>query len=186
MRGTRLLALTAAVMMALPVGLSAERAYAGSHAAAPASSTASRDLVMERDLLGRSKGRGFFSNILGQRRDFTVDFDGRWDGKTLTLGEVIRFDDGAVERYTWRLTKTGPNTYTGVREGVVGQAVVVANGREVVMEYTADVKGPDGGVTRLRFEDVLIKRGNGSILNRARAYLGGLQVGWVSIDITRR
>ena len=180
MRALKVLGLATALMMGAPTAGWVSTAEAGSHA------TVSRDLVMERDLLGRSKGRGFFSNILGQRRDFTVDFDGRWDGNTLTLAEVIRFDDGPVERYTWRLTKTGPNTYTGVREGVVGQARVVANGREVVMEYTADVKGPDGGVTRLRFEDVLIKRGNGSILNRARAYLGGVQVGWVSIDITRR
>jgi hypothetical protein len=139
--------------------------------------------VLERDLVGRSIGTGYFTNILGQRRDFTVDFNGRVEGNTLVLGEVIRFKDGAVERYTWRFTRTGAGTYVGTREGVVGSAVGTTDGNRVRLEYVADVRGTDGNVTRLRFDDELIRRRNGQILNRATAYLFGIPVGWVNIVI---
>lgn len=143
------------------------------------------NLVLERDLTGTWTGTGFFSNVLGQRRDFVVTFDGRSDGDTLRLGEIIRFADGAVERYTWVFTRTGPTTYTGTREGVVGTARVTAAGNRVTLEYTADVKDEKGQTSRVRFEDVLIKRSDRTILNTAAVFLGPVQVGRVEIVIRR-
>ena len=47
------------------------------------------DLILEQYFLGKTFASGIFEDRFGNvRRQFTVDIDGTWDGKTLTLTAV--------------------------------------------------------------------------------------------------
>lgn len=145
-----------------------------------------RDVVMERDFAGRTYARGVFTNgLTGSKRPFSVTLDGRWNGKVLTLREAFVYDDGERDVKTWQLTRTGPGTYTGTREDVVGEAVVYTQGDIVRLGYDIDLPTSSGAV-RLRFEDVIERRGDGTIVNRAIVSKFGLPIGDVDLVFGRR
>jgi hypothetical protein len=145
-----------------------------------------RDVVMERDFSGRTYARGVFTNgLTGAKRPFSVVLDGRWNGRVLTLREAFAYDDGERDVKTWQLTRTGPGTYTGTREDVVGQAHVYTEGNAVRLGYDIDLPTSSGAV-RLRFEDVIERRGDGAIVNRAIVSKFGLPIGDVDLVFGRR
>ena len=90
----------------------------------PTAGQAADKFTFEDYFNGRTEAVGSFSAINGVKRSFTVDLTGKWDGKTLTLREDFVFDDGTKDRKTWRFTKTGPTTYSGTREDVIGETYI--------------------------------------------------------------
>lgn len=144
-------------------------------------------LRLERFFAGRTSGEGrFVSAIAGVDRAFTVTTRGRFDGTTLTLVEDFVFADGERDRKTWRFEKAGEGRWIGRREDVVGTADVRADGDGIRLSYDADVKGKDGGVTRLRFEDVLVPEGPRRVRNLAVVSKFGVPVGRVEVVFERR
>jgi hypothetical protein len=147
----------------------------------PARDPAAGPVVLERDFAGRFYGRGFFRNALtGSRRDFDVKLEGRWDGRTLTLVEWFEFADGERDVKTWRFTRTGPGRFAGTREDVVGEAVVVSDNGAIRLSYEAVVGG-----TQVRFEDVIERRPDGVIVNRAIVSKLGIPIGEVDLVFAR-
>jgi hypothetical protein len=140
---------------------------------------------------GRTVGVGVFRvPITGLERRFRADLVGtvRRDpvqGETLTVVEDFFFDDGEVDRLTWRFRRTGPQTWVGQREDTVGLATVRENGREVRLDYVADVRSR-GQVTRLGFADVIYRRPDGVVINEAVVTRGGLPIGSVLFELRRR
>lgn len=144
-------------------------------------------LVLEDFFRGTTVGTGSFeSRIAGVERGFTVTTRGRWDGRTLTLREDFVFDDGERDTKTWRFTKVGPGRYEGTREDVVGTADVRQDGGAVRLSYVADLAGADGGTTRVRFEDVIVRSGPEAALNRAVVSRFGFPVASVEVVFERR
>lgn len=144
-------------------------------------------LQLERFFAGRTSGEGrFVSGIGGADRAFTVTTRGRFDGKTLTLIEDFVFADGERDRKTWRFEKAGEGRFIGRREDVVGTADVRADGNTIRLSYDADVRGKDGNVTRLRFEDVLVPDGPRRVRNIAVVSKFGVPVGRVEVVFERR
>lgn len=138
-------------------------------------------VVLERDLRGRTYARGVFTNTLtGQTRPFTVVLDGRWDGRRLTLREAFTFADGERDVKTWVFERIGPGRYRGVREDVVGEAEVFTDGPAIRLRYEAVV----GGIA-VRFEDVIERRADGAVVNRAVVSKLGAQVGTVDLIFSR-
>ena len=161
-------------------------ALAGCASAPKIDPTPPRALVPEQFFKGRTLASGEFVNTIdGSKRGLTAIIDGSFDDKTLTLVEYFTFSDGETDKKTWRLTKTGPTTYVGTREDVVGQAQGRLDGPFFRLTYAADVKAK-GSVYTLTFDDVLGLERDGSVLNRAVVSNWGIKVGEVTLKISPR
>lgn len=152
----------------------------------PVDEVGAEGFVLERDLAGKTVGRGEFKAITGNNRPFTAYLDGSWDGQTLTLVEDFDFDDGEKDRKTWRLTKQDDGTFTGTREDVVGEAIGFYDGKGFRLEYFIQLGGENGeGGRRVKFRDILYKREDGVVINSATVGYYGLRVGRVNLEIKR-
>ncbi|MEM9014052.1 MAG: DUF3833 family protein [Pseudomonadota bacterium] len=139
--------------------------------------------VIERDFAGKTVGRGRFTSITGVDRGLTAYLDGTWDGQTLTLREDFEYDDGEKDQKTWVLTKQPDGTFSGVREDVVGEAVGFVDGSAFRLEYTVRLGGENG--RKVKFRDVIYKRSDGVIVNRATVGYYGIRVGRVYLEFER-
>jgi hypothetical protein len=142
-------------------------------------------LVPEEDLVGRLYGRGAFRSITGSDRAFDVTLDGSWDGTTLTLVEVFRYADGENDTKTWKLKKLADGTYEGAREDTVGLARGWIDDGAYRMAYAMAIPKKNGGVRRVRFQDVLAEDASGAVINRARVSYFGLPVAIVDLTMQR-
>lgn len=147
-----------------------------------ATSAAARPLVLEEYFRTPAVATGTFrSAIDGTTRKVNVRFRGTWDARsrTLILDERIAFSDGERQRKTWRLTRTGPRTYSGTRDDVVGTArgFIDDEGR-VRLRYRALV----GGRT-VSFDDLLTLRADCTISNTASLSWYFIHVGDVDLRV---
>ncbi len=143
------------------------------------------DFRLEEYFLGRTHATGSFSAINGVKRTFTVALHGRWNGKTLTLREDFVYDDGERDTKTWRFTKTGPTTYSGTREDVIGTTTVRLDGNRARFTYKVDLE-PGEETNVVRFFDTLILSDDGkTVKNTANVFKGPLPVARVRVDFTR-
>ena len=126
---------------------------------------------------GRRVGKGRFQiPIVGIDRGLTAVLYGHHSGNTLTVSEHFQFDDGEKQHLTWHFTKTGPRTWSGRREDVVGEAKVEDLGTEIRLSYEANVVSK-GAKTLLQFSDVLYRQKNGVIINDAVVKKAGFPIG---------
>ncbi len=138
-------------------------------------------LVLEEYFVGETRAWGLFEDRFGRlRRQFTVDIEGSWDGSLLVLDERFVFSDGDRDRRVWRITKTGPNSYEGRADDVVGVAHGEAYGNALNWRYQMDLKVGDGTV-RVHFNDWMFLQPSGVLLNRARVSKLGIEIGEVTL-----
>jgi uncharacterized protein DUF3833 len=136
-----------------------------------------RPLALESFFPGRSEGAGVFVNSwTGSERRFSVVIDGAWNGSTLTLVEDFNYADGEKDRKTWQLLRTGPGTFSGTREDVVGRARAWTEGDNVRLAYGVRLSG-----WTVQFADVLALRSDGSLVNRATVSKWGIRLGTVEL-----
>ena len=149
-----------------------------------ATSATARPLVLEDFFRKPAIATGSFRNSIdGTTRGIAVRFRGTWDApnRTLILEEQIRFSDGERQHKTWRLIRTGPRTYSGSREDVIGtaQGFIDDEGR-VRLRYRAVV-----GSRTVSFDDVLALQPDGSVRNVASLSWLFIHVGDVDLRIRR-
>jgi hypothetical protein len=142
-----------------------------------------RKLDLERYFDGPTVAYGQFQDILGNvQRRFKVTIDGTWDGKTLTLDERFKYDDGGTERRVWTLRKTGEDSWEGTADGVQGVARGEERGDAFNWRYTIDLPRADGESTiRVTFDDWMWLMEDGRLLNRAYMSKAGVRLGEVTI-----
>lgn len=140
-----------------------------------------RTLNLEEFFEGKTVAHGQFQDVFGTvRRRFTVEIDGTWDGRTLTLVEDFLYEDATTERRVWSLTKTGPDTWEGTAPGVIGTAAGVERGDTFNWQYTIDLPVPDGTL-RVTFDDWMWLLTEDRLLNRAYMKRFGVDIGDVVI-----
>lgn len=150
-----------------------------------ATDAAAADLRLEEFFLGRTTATGSFRAINGLKRDFEVLLHGRWDGRTLVLREDFRYDDGERDTKTWRFVKTGPNSYSGTREDVLGETLVKVSGNTARFNYRVDLDpGDDRNIVRF-FDKLELSADGRTLLNRANVFKGPLPVARVRVDFRR-
>jgi hypothetical protein len=138
-----------------------------------------RKLNLEDFFEGQSRAYGQFQDRFGNvSRRFTVDIDGKWDGRTLVLTEDFTYDDGSTEQRVWTLQKTGEDSWRGTAPGVLGEATGQESGDTFNWQYRIDLPVPDGTL-RVRFDDWMWLLPDGRLLNRAYMYKFGVQIGEV-------
>ncbi|MFP5076931.1 DUF3833 family protein [Rhizobium sp. YIM 134829] len=141
--------------------------------------------VMERYFAGSSTASGTFKAITGLRRDLDIRLRGTVRPGGLTLREDIRYKDGQAERKTWRFTRTGPTTYHGTREDVVGGTTVHVNGNTARFTYLVDLD-PGPKQSLYRFYDRLTFSPDGrSMTNTATVWKAIFPVASVKIDFKK-
>ena len=141
-------------------------------------------LSLEDFFKGRTYASGAFSAINGQNRSFTVVLDGKWDGKVLRLREDFVFSDGERDRKTWVFTKTGPNTYSGTREDVIGAVPITVNGGRAEFSYKVNI-AKSGDPEIVRFHDTLELGADGIVRNTATVTKFLIPVAWVKVNFAR-
>ncbi len=138
-------------------------------------------LVLEEYFIGETRAWGLFEDRFGTlRRQFTVDIEGSWDGTVLVLDERFVFSDGERDRRVWHITKTGPHSYEGRADDVIGVAHGEAYGNALNWRYRMDLKVGDGTV-RVHFNDWMFLQPSGVLLNRARVSKLGVEIGEVTL-----
>ena len=150
-------------------------------AALAASPAHSADLRLEEFFKGKTYAYGSFGAINGTSRSFRVDLTGHVRGKVLTLREDFRYDDGERDTKTWIFTRTGPNTYSGTREDVLGETTVRLSGNTARFTYRVDLN-PGGKPNIVRFHDKLVLREDGTLRNTALVTKFGLPVARVRVN----
>ncbi|MBU2485711.1 MAG: DUF3833 domain-containing protein [Alphaproteobacteria bacterium] len=150
-------------------------------AAFAASPAHSSDLRLEDFFKGKTYAYGSFGAITGLHRSFRVDLTGHVRGKVLTLREDFRYDDGERDTKTWIFTRTGPNTYSGTREDVLGETTVRLSGNTARFTYRVDLN-PGGKPNIVRFHDKLVLRDDGTLRNTALVTKFGLPIARVRVN----
>lgn len=144
------------------------------------------DLILEQYFLGRTFASGIFEDRFGNvRRQFTVDIDGTWDGKTLTLTEDFIFGDGETETRVWSIEKIAPAAYVGTADDVIGSAKGTVSGNTLNWKYDMRLK-VGGSRVKVHFDDWMFLQPNGVLINKATISKLGLDIGRVTIAFTKK
>ena len=139
-------------------------------------------LILEEFFAGKTRGWGIFEDRFGNvKRQFVVDIDGAWDGKTLTLDEKFVYNDGEKSTRQWQITKTGESTYKGTATDVVGSATGVASGNSLYWTYILNLKTGEKMKWHVTFKDWMFLQPGNVLLNRARMSKFGIQMGEVTL-----
>ncbi len=138
-------------------------------------------LVLENFFSGPMRAEGSFVNAWSRsRRGIVIDMIPAWDGKLLSLDERFVYSDGETDHKTWRLEKTGPGTYAGTREDMIGTGRVWTEGRAVRLNYVLMLMG-----IGFDFDETMILRDDNSVLARSTVRKWGLLIGRVELVIRR-
>ncbi len=130
---------------------------------------------------GNSRAWGIFEDRFGKlRRQFTVDITGSIEDGVLTLEEDFIYDDGETDRRVWVITKTGPHSYEGKADDIIGSAVGSQYGNALNWAYDMDLKVGDG-TWRVSFNDWMFLQPDGVLVNRARVKKWGFEIGEVTL-----
>jgi hypothetical protein len=142
-------------------------------------------LVLEDYFAGKTRAWGIFEDRFGNlRRQFTVNIDGKWNGKTLVLDEQFVYRDGEKDRRIWTIEKIDKNHYQGRADDVIGVALGNAKGNALNWRYDMNLKV---GETRLRvhFNDWMFLQSDNILVNRARVTKWGVELGQVTLFFSK-
>ncbi len=135
--------------------------------------------AMETFFSGDLRAWGVFQDRNGKVvRRFTVDMTGRWDGDTGVLEEDFVFADGEIDRRVWTFRKTGPATYSGTADDVVGEATGVVAGNALRWEYQLRLP-VDDKVYTVTFDDWMYLLDENRMVNRSVMKKFGVRLGEV-------
>lgn len=151
----------------------------------PARAADAAPFSLESYFKGSTIATGSFTAINGAKRDFTVDLNGKWDGRTLVLVEKFRYADGERDRKTWRFRKIAENRYRGTREDVAGETTVTVRGDTATFTYLVDIPA-SGKVMRVRFHDRMMLKPDGTLVNNALVTKWALPVAWTKVVFRRK
>jgi hypothetical protein len=144
----------------------------------------SADFALEDFFKGKTYAYGSFRAINGVKRSFRVDLTGHVRGGVLTLREDFIYDDGERDTKTWVFTRTGPRTYKGTREDVIGETTVRVSGNVARFSYRVDLN-PGGKPNIVRFFDKLALKPDGTLRNTALVTKFALPVARVKVNFAR-
>jgi len=141
--------------------------------------------VLEDYFAGSTRATGLFEDRFGRvQRQFVVDIDGVWDGRTLTLTEDFVYDDGETEQRIWIIEKTAEARYSGTTANAVGAAEGQTSGNALHWQY--DFKLAVGDDTwQVHFDDWMFLQPNGTLLNKATITRWGFKLGTVFLSFER-
>lgn len=143
-------------------------------------------LCLEEYFQGRSTARGVFQDRFGKvRKQFKVEVEGTWDGRTLTLVEDFRYDDGKSEQRTWHIEKVGETDYRGRADSVIGVAEGHVAGNALNWRYTFALQ-VGGRTITTRFDDWMFQLNDTVLVNYTDVSKFGIRLGRVVLVFQKR
>lgn len=139
------------------------------------------ELRLEDFFQGKTCAYGSFGAITGLTRSVRVDLTGKARGKVLTVREDFRYEDGERDTKTWIFTRTGPGTYSGTREDVLGETTVHLSGNTARFTYRVDLN-PGGEPNIVRFHGKLVLGDDGTLRNTALVTRFALPIARVRVN----
>jgi hypothetical protein len=137
--------------------------------------------VLEEYFAGQTKAWGIFEDRFGNlRREFVVDIEGNWDGRTLILEEDFTYADGETDTRIWHIEKVDANRYQGRADDVIGTAEGESAGNAFTWKYRVSllIGGRQVAVT---FDDWMFQQDDQAVINRAKVTKFGVELGEVTI-----
>jgi len=95
----------------------------------------------ERFFIGRFEGTGSVHIIFSGRQTVRDIGRGRMEGNALVIDQVVQQQGAAPRRRHWRLTRVGPNRFTGTITDVRGQVSGEIRGNVLHLSYRS-AQGP--------------------------------------------
>lgn len=142
-------------------------------------------LLLEDYFTGKSKAWGAFESIRGTiKKQFVVDIEGKWDGKTLELDEKFKFNDGRIDHRLWHITKSSSENYDGIAEGVVGKASGRVCGQAFQWKYKFRLQ-VGKRIILVSFDDWMFLQDQKTLINRAKIKKYGIVVGRIWLFFQR-
>jgi hypothetical protein len=133
---------------------------------------------------GELEAYGIVQDFKGKvTRRFRADILGHWQGNHGLLDELFYFDDGEEQHRCWQLTKSGSN-YKGTAGDVVGAAEGATSGNALNWAYVLAVPIGDKG-WNIRLNEWMYLVDENNLINRARMYKFGLEVGQITLYIRK-
>lgn len=131
---------------------------------------------------GPIHARGFVKNRGGEIiRRFWAEIIGTWDdaSQTLTLDEILHFDDGENLERVWQIERRDGHHYVGRAADVDGDAIGEIDGLDGILRYTLNIrfKGVEVGVD---IDDFFHAVSDDVLFNRTEMSKFGFRVGTVS------
>ena len=85
---------------------------------------------------GHTRGTGTLGTLTGRRRSVQVESHGHTEADgSFRLDQVVTFDDGAVEKRTWRLVRRDSRTYAATLSDAAGPVSAEATGNRFHLRY---------------------------------------------------
>lgn len=85
---------------------------------------------------GHTHGTGTLELLTGRRQSLQIESHGRTDADgSFRLDQVVMYEDGAVEKRTWRLRQRDPGIYTGTLTDADGPVSAEATGNRFHLRY---------------------------------------------------
>ena len=138
-------------------------------------------LVLEEFFSLPVRVEGVFLNLLTRARlGVEIDIVPHWDGRVLSLDERFVFSNGQTDHKVWRLEKTGPGTYAGSREDMIGTGRVWTDGHLVRLNYRLAMVG-----TGFDFDETMTLGTDGVLVGRSTVRKWRIPVGRVELAMRR-
>ena len=138
-------------------------------------------LVLEEFFSAPVRVEGFFVNLWSRSRlGIGIDITPAWDGCVLSLDEHFLFSDGRADHKIWRLEKTGPGTYNGSREDMIGTGRVWTEGNLVRLNYVLLMVGMS-----FRFDETMSLGEDGILIARSTIRKWRIPIGRVELRMRR-
>jgi hypothetical protein len=85
---------------------------------------------------GRTQGKGTLGLLTGRRRTLQVEGEGHTENDgSFRLDQVVTFEDGTVEKRTWRLVGADAGTYTATLSDAAGPVSAEVTGNRFHLRY---------------------------------------------------
>ncbi len=133
---------------------------------------------------GHLEAYGIVQDYKGKvSRRFRADILGQWEGDKGVIDELFFFADGEETHRCWQLNRAG-NRYVGTAGDVVGEAEGVVAGNALNWKYALSVPVKDK-VWRLKLNDWMYLVDDKNLINRAKMYKFGVEVGQITLYIRK-
>ncbi len=118
--------------------------------------------------------QGMFVDSFGSvQRRFAAEINCRTNDNQTQLHEAFIFDDGETEHRVWTITKNADGTYNADTDDVDGQAFWQCRRASFKLRYDFFLK-MFGRRVKVRFNDIMVRQTDTTILNRAKVTKFGL------------
>lgn len=118
-------------------------------------------------------------------KKFDIDLVGTWNGDNGTLDEKFHYYDGKEDTRSWKIRKTGPDTFVGTASDIKGEATGESRGNAIRWNYV--MKLPVNDTTYdIKFDDWMFLMNDGVLVNRSYMYKFGIRVGELTIFMQKK